>query len=139
TKAGFAEQAVWDYRGKGIVAMANRQDIRLKAVFDDVVASLKQAIRKHRVTHEEYRRAVAFMCKVAESGEAPLLRDFFLETSVVDNAKKAGTERSVGGPFSLEGPPVLATPFVLPQRSDEGGEILVLAGVVRSTGGPALA
>jgi catechol 1,2-dioxygenase len=118
--------------------MANRQDLRLAAVFDDVVASLKQVIRKRRVTHEEYRRAVAFMCEVAASGEVPLLMDDFLEATVVDNSDKAGTELSVEGPYYLEGAPILAAPYVLPQRSDEPGEILVLSGVVRSTDGLAL-
>jgi catechol 1,2-dioxygenase len=118
--------------------MANRRDTRLAVVFDDLVASLKQVIGKRRVTHEEYRRAVAFMCKVAESGEAPLLMDVFLEATVVDNADKGGTEMSVEGPYYLGDAPILAAPYVLPQRTDEPGEILMLSGVVRSTEGPAL-
>ena len=99
--------------------MDDRSDARLAHIFDDVVASLRQVIRERRVTHEEYRRAVEFMCGVAESGEVPLLMDVFLEATVVDNADKAGTELSVEGPYYLGDAPVLGAPYVLPQRSEE--------------------
>src|SRR6476659_924176 len=118
--------------------MDDRSDARLAHIFDDVVASLRQVIRERRVTHEEYRRAVEFMCGVAESGEVPLLMDVFLEATVVDNADKAGTELSVEGPYYLGDAPVLGAPYVLPQRGDEPGEILMLSGTVRSTDGAAL-
>jgi len=118
--------------------MTDRPDARLTHIFDDMVASLRQFIRERRVTHEEYRRAVGFMCEVAERGEVPLLMDVFLEATVVDNADKAGTEMSVEGPYYLGAAPVLAAPYVLPQRSDEPGEILMLSGTVRSTDGVAL-
>jgi catechol 1,2-dioxygenase len=118
--------------------MTDRPDARLAYIFDDMVASLRRIIRERRVTHEEYRQAVAFMCEVAERGEVPLLIDVFLEATVVDNADKAGTEMSVEGPYYLGGAPVLVPPYALPQRSDEPGEILMLAGTVRSTEGVAL-
>jgi len=118
--------------------MDDRSDARLAHIFDDVVASLRQVIRERRVTHEEYRRAVEFLCGVAESGEVPLLMDVFLEATVVDNADKAGTELSVEGPYYLGDAPVLGAPYVLPQRSEEPGEILMLSGTVRSTDGAAL-
>lgn len=118
--------------------MTDRPDARLTAIVEEVVGSLRRLIRERRVTHDEYRSAVAFLCEVAERGELPLLLDVFLEATVVGNAEAGGTEPSVEGPFYLDGAPTLDPPFVLPQRSDEPGEVLILSGVVRSTDGAPL-
>jgi catechol 1,2-dioxygenase len=63
------------------------------------------------------------------------MMDVFFEATVVDNVEKVGTEASVEGPYYLEGAPTLVAPYVLPQRGDEPGEILMLSGTVQSTDG----
>jgi hypothetical protein len=42
---------------------------RLMAIFDDLVTSIKDVIRKQQVKHEEYRQAVAFAQELAGAGE----------------------------------------------------------------------
>jgi catechol 1,2-dioxygenase len=113
---------------------------RLNDLFDDLLSTLRTFIRKNRVTHDEYRQAVAFMTQVGDKGEMPLLMDVFLETTVdqVDSAGRGGTETSIEGPFYVADAPAMKSPCVLPHRSDEPGEVLILSGTVRSTDGATL-
>jgi catechol 1,2-dioxygenase len=115
-------------------------DPRLTEVVDDLLTTLRSFIRRNRITHEEYRRAVGFMVETAEKGEIPLLFDVFLEATVdqVDSAGRTGTETSVEGPFYLPDAPILKSPRVLPHRPNEPGEPLFVSGTVRSIDGQAL-
>jgi catechol 1,2-dioxygenase len=114
---------------------------RLTAIFDDLVAAVHAVIRQHNVTHDEYRRAVAFMVETGEKGEMPLLLDVFLESTVdkVDSVGRAGTETCVEGPFYLPNAPALKSPCVVPHRPNEPGEALFFSGTIRSTDGAPLA
>src|SRR5216684_2901089 len=107
---------------------------QLKAVFDSLLVALRQFIRDHKISHNEYRQAVAFMLETAEKGEIPLLIDVLLEATVdqVDSAGHAGSASAVEGPFYLPDAPALKSPAVLPHRKDEPGEVLFLSGTVRS-------
>ncbi len=115
-------------------------DARLTEVVNDLLANLRGLIRKHQISHDEYRRAIAFMMETAAKGEIPLLFDVFLEATVdqVDAAGRGGTETSVEGPFYAPEAPLLRSPCVLPHRANEPGDILLLSGTVRSVEGDAL-
>jgi catechol 1,2-dioxygenase len=110
-------------------------DPRLTEVVDDLLVSLRGFILKHHISHEEYRRALAFMMETAAKGEIPLLFDVFLEATVdrVDAAGRGGTETSVEGPFYAAEAPLMKSPCVLPHRASEPGDVLLLSGTVRST------
>jgi catechol 1,2-dioxygenase len=114
---------------------------RLKKVFDELLVTLRQFIRDHQVNHEEYRQAVAFVLETARVGEIPLLMDVLLEATVdqVDSHRRTGTASSVEGPFYVASAPAMKSPAVLPHRANEPGEVLLLSGSVRSTGGSPLA
>lgn len=117
-------------------------DTRLEAIFTDVVGSLLEVIRRHRVTWEEYRAATEWLTEAGNQGyEIPLLLDVFLSPTVddVNFAAQGGTESNVEGPFYVAGAPMLERPCVLPRRDDEPGERLVFAGTVRTTEGSPLA
>jgi catechol 1,2-dioxygenase len=116
-------------------------EARLTEVVDDLLTTLRGFIRRHRITHEEYRRAVGFMLETAEKGEIPLLLDVFLESTVdqVDSVGRSGTETSVEGPFYAPDAPIMKSPCVLPHRADEPGEVLFVSGTVQSVDGEALA
>ena len=112
---------------------------RLNALFDGLMATLRDFIRDERVTHDEYRRAVGFLHEVGGAGEIPLLSDVFLEVTVddVENRGRPGTVTTIEGPYYVPNAPELESPCALPQRADEPGPVLVLSGIVRSTeGGP---
>jgi len=117
------------------------QNARLAEILDDLLATVRGFIRGHSISHEEYRRAVAFLCEVGEKGEMPLLLDVLLESTVdqVESARRAGTESSVEGPFYLPDMPIMKSPCVLPHRADEPGDVLLFSGTVRSTDGAPLA
>ncbi|HKV56177.1 MAG TPA: dioxygenase [Candidatus Binataceae bacterium] len=116
-------------------------DPRLTEVINDLLTTVRTFIRKNHVTHDEYRRAIAFMLETAEKGEIPLLFDVLLESTVdqVDSIGRRGTETSVEGPFYSPGAPILKSPCVLPHRANEPGDILFLSGTVRSVEGEPLA
>ena len=78
---------------------------RLAELFKDLVDNyLKEFIRKNKVTPTEYRQAVKFLEKSANSGEIPLMMDVFLETTVdeVAYAQWAGSTTAIEGPFYIE-------------------------------------
>jgi catechol 1,2-dioxygenase len=115
---------------------------RLNEIFDDCVASLRALIRKHHITHDEYRRAVGFLTEVGKGdAEMSLLMDVFLEATVdqVESAGRKGTESSVEGPFYVPDAPAMRSPCVLPHRANEPGEVLIFSGTVRGIDGSALA
>ncbi len=110
---------------------------RLEAVFCEFVKELRAFILKHEVSYEEYHRVLEFLAEVGVAGEVPLLMDVFLETMVdeVNNGRRPGTASCVEGPYYVAGAPLLEPPYVLPQRPNEPGEILLFSGNVRSTHG----
>jgi catechol 1,2-dioxygenase len=110
---------------------------RLNQLFDDLNATLKDFIRKHQVTYEEFHCALAFLSEVGEKGETPLLFDVFLESTVdvVNNSGRGGTETAVEGPFYLPDMPEMKSPCTLPHRPNEPGDVLIFLGTVRSTEG----
>ena len=114
---------------------------RLKDVFDSLLVTLRQFIRDHRINHDEYRQAVAFMLNTAEKGEIPLLMDVLLEATVdqIDSEGSTGTASSVEGPFYVANAPAMKSPAVLPHRASEPGDIVFVSGTVRSSDGAPLA
>ena len=47
------------------MAEGQKSDPRLTEVVEDLLATLRGFIRKHRITHDEYRQAVGFMLETA--------------------------------------------------------------------------
>lgn len=116
---------------------------RLETVFSEVLSSLVEVIRKHKVTWEEYRAATQWLTEAGNQGyEIPLLLDVFLSTTVddVNFAAHGGTESNAEGPFYVADALTLEPPYVMPQRDDEPGRRLRFSGDVRWTdGSPAAA
>ena len=106
---------------------------RLAELFKDLVENyLKEFIRKNKVTPTEYRQAVKFLEKSANSAEIPLMMDVFLETTVDDVAYSqwGGSSTAIEGPFYIEGAPLLQPPYQLPRRDDEPGDVMFFCGQV---------
>ncbi|MGE0807847.1 MAG: dioxygenase [Burkholderiaceae bacterium] len=114
---------------------------RLIELFNAVSAALKQVVREHHVTHEEYCQMVEFMFGVAGEGEMGLICDLILEAAVVesDYAASAGTAFNAEGPYYIAGSPRLDVPCRMPMRPDEGGTPLLFTGGVSDTQGRPLA
>jgi catechol 1,2-dioxygenase len=115
---------------------------RVLTVMEDLERTLVEFIRKHAVTHAEYRAATDLIVAEVQAGEASLLFDVFLEAAAtdVDNHGREGSIEAIEGPFYLPGAPWLdGPPYVLPQRQDEAGIPLLFHGQVTSETGEPLA
>jgi catechol 1,2-dioxygenase len=119
---------------------ANRA--RLNAIFDDVRDALRDIVIRHRVTAEEYHRAIAWFNEPGDHGpEIVELLDLLLSPTLGEqtDATPNATEPTAEGPFYVAGAPMLERPYVLPRRVDEPGEPLIFSGAVSSTDGRPLA
>lgn len=115
---------------------------RVVAVVEELERTLVDFIRKHRITHEEYRAATDVIVAEVQAGEASLLFDVFLEAAATDvgNESCEGSIEAIEGPFYLPGAPWLqGPPYVLTQRPDEPGIPLVFHGKVTTEVGRPLA
>lgn len=111
---------------------------RVKTVVEDLEQVLLEFIRKHRITHDDYRAATDLIVAEVKAGEASLLFDVFLEAEATDvgNVDRQGSIEAIEGPFYLPGAPVLeGSSPQLPQRPEEAGDVLVFSGRVTSTDG----
>jgi catechol 1,2-dioxygenase len=114
---------------------------RIRTVVEDLEQTLLEFIRKHRITHAEYRAATDIIIAEVKAGEESLLFDVFLEAEATDigNVGRQGSPEAIEGPFYLPDAPVLEPPYALPHRPDEAGDLLVFHGRVTSTDGTPLA
>lgn len=115
---------------------------RVLAVVEDLERTLVGFIRKHRITHDEYRAATDLIVAEVQAGEGSLLFDVFLEAEATDvgNHEREGSIEAIEGPFYLPGAPLLEGPlYVLPQRPDETGIPLLFHGRVTTEQGRPLA
>ena len=114
---------------------------RVTTVATDILDAVRERLEKHNLTHDEYRAAVGWFIKLAESGEVPLFLDVFFEATVerLTYDGLPGSAGTVEGPYYLPGAPELTeTPMVLPMRPDEPGEPIVFTGTVRNLDGSPL-
>jgi hypothetical protein len=76
-----------------------------------------------------------------DAGEESLLYDVFIEAATTDtgNINKRGSLDAIERPFYLLKGPRLEVPYMLPQRSDEAGDVLFFRGRVTSSDGTPLA
>lgn len=115
---------------------------RVLAVVEDLERTLLGFIRKHQITHDEYRVATDLIVAEVQAGEASLLFDVFLEAAATDvqNHDREGSIEAIEGPFYLPGAPWLdGPPYTLPQRPDEAGVPLLFHGRVTTESGEPLA
>ena len=115
-------------------------DNRVKTIVEDLERTVLGLMRKHKVTHDEYRLATNILIETVKAGEESLLYDVFFEAEATDigNIDHEGSPEAIEGPFYLPGAPKLKAPYVLPQRPDETGDVLFFNGRVVDTAGRAL-
>jgi catechol 1,2-dioxygenase len=116
--------------------------VRTVTVIEDLERLLVDFIRRHGITHDEYRAATDLIVAEVQAGEGSLLFDVFLEAAATDvaNDGRDGSIEAIEGPFYLPGAPwVDGSPAVLPMRPDEPGMPLVFHGRVTTEHGDPLA
>ena len=113
---------------------------RIKIVVEDLERLLLDFMRKHGITHDEYRIATDILVSTVKAGEESLLYDVFLEAEAtdIDNIGREGSPEAIEGPFYLPGAPRLEPPYVVPQRSNEAGDVLFFRGRITDPEGEPL-
>jgi catechol 1,2-dioxygenase len=93
---------------------------RTRTILEDLEQTLLRFMRKHKITHDEYRCATDIRVGTVKAGEESLLYDVFFEAEATDigNASRQGSVEAIEGPFYVPDAPRLEAPYVLPQRSD---------------------
>jgi catechol 1,2-dioxygenase len=111
---------------------------RVANITTDLINAVEEICIKHRVSHNEYRKAIDFLSQAIDAGERSLFFDAFLEANVVatDPTKKSGTTSQVLGPFYLPDMPMLDDGVLA--RADEPGERLTVFGAVIDGNGEAI-
>lgn len=113
---------------------------RAKEILEDLESTLIAFMRKHRITHDEFRLATQTVISSIKAGEESLLFDVFWEAESTDigNSDREGSPEAIEGPFYLAGAPSLRRPEQLPMRDNEKGETLLFVGTVRDGAGTPL-
>ncbi|RJF88609.1 catechol 1,2-dioxygenase [Oleomonas cavernae] len=114
---------------------------RAQELVEGLQKTIFEFMREHKVTHDEYRVATDLLAETIQAGEQSLLYDIFFEAEVTDiaNTGRDGSPEAIEGPFYLPGAPELEAPFMLTQRADEKGDVLLFMGRVTDTAGRPLA
>jgi catechol 1,2-dioxygenase len=114
---------------------------RAQTILEDLERTLLRFIRKHKITHDEYRRATEILVGTVKAGEESLLYDVFFEAEATDigSVGGRGSVEAIEGPFYVPNAPELEAPYALPQRADEPGDVLFFHGRVTTSDGMALA
>ena len=115
-------------------------DPRIRQIMGSLVKHLHDFAKETELTHEEWRRGIAFLegCAAIESEdrhEFVLASDVLGLSSLVDmiNSNAEATSSSVLGPFHVSGAPPLA--FGGDMKRHYGGPILLAEGVIKDTEG----
>lgn len=139
TAAGSGGSATARFQEKAKATGEVSQE-RVDTLVSDLLSSVHEVIRKHKVTYEEYDALKAWLIRVGEDGEWPLFLDVWVEHVVeeVVNEDREGTKGSIEGPYYVPDAPDLPADTELPMREDEPGTPLVFQGQVTDTSGQPL-
>lgn len=104
----------------------------VREILEDLEQTLIAFMRKHSITHDQYRLATDMLVASVKAGEESLLPDVFFEAEATDigNRYRHGSPEAIEGPFYLSGAPDLGGAAIMPMRPDEPGDILYFVGKV---------
>ncbi|MFF5990980.1 dioxygenase family protein [Prauserella flavalba] len=122
-------------------APVNPTQQRTAEVVADIFGVINERLVRHSVTYPEYQAAKAWLIRIGEAGEWPLLLDVFFEHTIekLASERREGSSGCIEGPYYVPGAPELSSPATLPQRPDEPGDVLVFTGTVGDLDGNPLA
>lgn len=114
---------------------------RVDALASELIGSIHEIIRKHKVTYDEYEALKAWLIRVGLDGEWPLFLDVWVEHVVEEVATedRQGTVGTIEGPYYVPDSPKFDAEATLPMRDDEPGTPLLFQGQVTSVDGKPLA
>lgn len=114
--------------------MANRAE----TVISEIVKAVREVLKRHDVTFEEYRAGVGFLMQYAKAPEyeIPLVCDLWFNATITDNEMnhRKGSVTNVEGPYFLESIPTITDR--IKTRGDGGEELIIEGKVVDLAGKP---
>tara|TARA_R110002110_G_scaffold415821_1_gene656715 strand:+ start:40546 stop:41307 length:762 start_codon:yes stop_codon:yes gene_type:complete len=90
--------------------MDNQEQLqRSKEIVSDLIEAIREVLRQHNVTYEEYRAGFRHLIELAEAHETPLVLDCFFNQTICDieMQTRQGSRSNVEGPYFLEGAPLV--------------------------------
>jgi hypothetical protein len=97
-----------------LASTTNVSNERLARILPEAIEAIHGAIRKHRVTEEEWSAVLAFLTEVGQRDEFVLLSDVTKTSVLVDAISHEGetdvTPSDVEGPLYREDPPWRESP-----------------------------
>ncbi|MDG2089975.1 MAG: dioxygenase [Gammaproteobacteria bacterium] len=82
---------------------------RAQTIVGDIINAIRDVLRKHDVTFNEYRAGFMHLIGLAKAGEVPLVLDCFLNQTICDIEMKTrqGSRSNVEGPYFLDDAPMV--------------------------------
>ncbi|MEK0100389.1 catechol 1,2-dioxygenase [Streptomyces sp. A475] len=139
TAAASGNAATAAFAQKARSGAAGSQE-RVDTLASELIASVHDIIRRHKVTYAEYDALKAWLIQVGQDGEWPLFLDVWIEHAVeeVANESRGGSKGTIEGPYYVPDSPELPAEATLPVRPDEKGTPLLFQGQVTSVDGTPL-
>jgi len=113
---------------------------RIKTITMDIVEAVRDVLRKHDVSFQEYRAGFFHLVKTQQAGEIPLLVDVFFNSTVVgiENAARKGSKAAIQGPYFVEDAPHVTDTLAI-RDEDKDSPKMVMRGTVRDLSGTPVA
>src|SRR6202012_6069603 len=110
---------------------------RVKEIVPDLIEAIRNVLRRHKVTFDEYRAGFGYMIGVQEAKEVPLLLDALLNSTIVEieNQTRNGTKADIQGPYYLDENYPLVTKALAVRPEDAGAEDMIIRGRVTDLAG----
>ncbi|MFA3835315.1 catechol 1,2-dioxygenase [Streptomyces aureus] len=139
TAAASGNAATAAFAQKARSGAASSQE-RVNTLASELITSVHDIIRRHKVTYAEYDALKAWLIQLGQDGEWPLFLDVWIEHVVeeVANESREGSKGTIEGPYYVPDSPELSAEATLPMRPDEEGTPLLFQGQVTSVDGTPL-
>jgi chlorocatechol 1,2-dioxygenase len=110
---------------------------RVKEIVPDLIEAVRNVLRHHKVTFDEYRAGFGYMIGVQEAKEIPLLLDALLNSTIVEieNQTRGGTKADIQGPYYLDENYPLVTKALAVRPEDADAEDMIIRGCVTDLAG----
>lgn len=111
---------------------------RTKDITTDIVEAVRDVLRKHQVTFQEYRAGFGHLAKTQAAGEIPLLIDVFFNSTIVEieNKKRKGSHACIQGPYFIQDAPVVTDTLAIREQDADHAKMVMRGTVVDLGGNP---
>lgn len=111
---------------------------RTKDITLDIVEAVRDVLRRHEVTFDEYRAGFQHLAKTQGAGEIPLLIDVFFNSTIVEieNEKRRGSHACIQGPYFVQNAPNVAETLAIRDQDADHPKMVMRGKVTGLNGQP---